>query len=84
MQTSCAGRAQELCRPSPCGRNTNCQVQGERAVCTCLPNYVGDPLTGCRPECERDSHCPANFACQNNRSIMACDYIGLFSSMRAV
>lgn len=29
----------------------------------CLPNYVGNPYEGCRPECILNSDCPPNLAC---------------------
>lgn len=37
----------------------------DRAVCSCLPNFFGDPQTGCRPECLINSDCPYNQACIN-------------------
>lgn len=50
------------CKPSPCGPNAVCRVNDNRAICTCLPNYVGR-APNCRPECSIDSDCPTNLAC---------------------
>lgn len=49
------------CYPSPCGSNALCND----GVCTCLPEYQGDPYTGCRPECVINDECPRNKACIN-------------------
>ena len=38
------------CFPSPCGPYSQCRNSGGNAVCSCLPNYVGNP-PNCRPEC---------------------------------
>jgi len=53
----------ELCNPSPCGANTKCRVDAGRAICSCQPTFTGNPLTGCRRECEADSQCGFNQAC---------------------
>ena len=53
----------ELCNPTPCGVNTKCRVENGRAICSCLPGYLGSPLTGCRHECERDSECNSGESC---------------------
>lgn len=47
------------CFPSPCGSNAMCND----GICTCLPEYQGDPYTGCRPECIINDECPRNKAC---------------------
>lgn len=54
------------CVPTPCGQNSVCQVQSDRAVCSCLPNYLGRP-PACRPECMVNSDCSMNMACVNER-----------------
>ena len=33
--------------PGVCGYNANCRVVNHSPVCSCLPNYVGDPFVGC-------------------------------------
>jgi hypothetical protein len=47
------------CFPSPCGSNAICND----GICTCLPEYQGDPYTGCRPECILNDECARNKAC---------------------
>lgn len=54
---------QNPCLPSPCGANTNCND----GVCTCLPDYVGNPNTGCRPECVLNTDCSRDRACVRNK-----------------
>lgn len=51
------------CIPSPCGTNAICKEQNGAGSCSCLPDYVGNPYEGCRPECILNSDCPANLAC---------------------
>lgn len=34
-------------------------------ICTCLPEYQGDPYISCRPECIINDECPRNKACIN-------------------
>lgn len=50
---------QDLCNPSPCGANTIC----DDGICTCLPEYQGNPYAGCRPECVLNNDCPRDKAC---------------------
>jgi hypothetical protein len=38
-----------------------------RAVCTCLDDYLGDPQSGCHPECTIHSDCPGDRACLNQK-----------------
>lgn len=59
------------CVPSPCGSFSECRVQKERPVCSCLPNYYGRP-PNCRPECTVSSECDPMKACQNQRCIDPC------------
>lgn len=63
---------EELCQPSPCGTNTKCEVINNTPTCTCLPGYVGSPLSGCRHECDSDYDCPSSQSCQNFKCISAC------------
>ncbi|KAL3268259.1 hypothetical protein HHI36_007383, partial [Cryptolaemus montrouzieri] len=53
------------CNPSPCGSNAICKEQNGVGSCTCLPEFFGDPYTGCRPECIMSSDCPHTQACIN-------------------
>lgn len=53
-----------LCSPSPCGANAVCQDGG---ICTCLPEYQGDPYYACKPECVLNNDCPRDRACINNK-----------------
>jgi hypothetical protein len=54
------------CVPSPCGPNSQCQVNGESPSCSCLSTYIGSP-PNCRPECSINSDCPSNKACINEK-----------------
>lgn len=56
------------CNPSPCGPNAQCQD----GTCTCLPEYQGDPYSGCRPECVLSTDCPRNRACIRNKCADPC------------
>lgn len=51
------------CNPSPCGSNAQC-FKGQ---CTCLPEFQGDPYSGCRPECVMSSDCDRTKACIGNK-----------------
>lgn len=53
------------CQPSPCGTNTICREQNGVGSCYCLPEYIGNPYEGCRPECTIASDCPSHLACIN-------------------
>lgn len=57
----------EPCNPSPCGANAECRERNGAGSCTCLPEYFGDPYTGCRPECVQNSDCDRSKACVNNK-----------------
>ena len=54
---------QNPCIPFPCGANANC----DNGVCTCLPEYFGNPITGCRPECVLNTDCSRDKACIRNK-----------------
>lgn len=56
------------CNPSPCGPNAVCRS----GMCSCLPEYQGDPIMGCRPECTINEDCPRNQACRNNKCRDVC------------
>lgn len=55
------------CNPSPCGANAVCKERNGAGSCVCLPEYQGDPYSGCRPECTMNSDCPRNRACSNQK-----------------
>lgn len=55
------------CNPSPCGANAVCKERNGAGSCSCLPEYQGDPYSGCRPECIMNSDCPRNRACSNQK-----------------
>lgn len=55
------------CNPSPCGANAVCKERNGAGSCLCLPDYFGDPYTGCRPECVQNSDCDKFRACVNNK-----------------
>lgn len=51
------------CTPSPCGFNAICKEQNGVGSCSCLPDYIGNPYEGCRPECVVDTDCPSILSC---------------------
>lgn len=55
------------CNPSPCGANAICKELNGAGSCSCLPEYYGDPYSGCRPECVTNNDCPSDRACLNNK-----------------
>merc|ERR1712027_154651 len=57
-----------------CGQGADCTVQNHVAICRCPATYIGNPLQGCRHECERDSECGPTQKCdrQNYRCENAC------------
>nr|CAD7425818.1 unnamed protein product [Timema monikensis] len=55
------------CNPSPCGANAVCKERNGAGSCSCLPEYQGDPYTGCRPECVLNTDCDKARACVNNK-----------------
>lgn len=55
------------CNPSPCGTNAICKELNGAGSCSCLPEYIGDPYSGCRPECVMNSDCPRDKSCVNNK-----------------
>lgn len=52
----------DACLPSPCGPNSQCRNINGRAVCSCLPEFIGR-APNCRPECTINTECPGNLAC---------------------
>lgn len=55
------------CNPSPCGSNSICKERNGVGSCICLPEYQGDPYTGCRPECVLNTDCTGYLACIQNK-----------------
>lgn len=55
--------ASDPCDPSPCGANAQCND----GVCSCLPEFHGDPYRGCRPECTMNGECATHLACIRNK-----------------
>lgn len=58
----------DLCKPGPCGRNTECYVTNEvEERCVCKKGFIGDPYDECLPkptsQCNRDS-CGVNAQCK--------------------
>lgn len=58
----------DKCRPNPCGANAECN----EGVCSCISDYIGNPVYGCHPECVLNSECPRNQACINNKCADPC------------
>lgn len=58
----------DLCNPSPCGPNAEC-LNGN---CNCLPEFQGDPYSGCRPECSQNFECDREKACIKNKCVNPC------------
>jgi hypothetical protein len=56
------------CSSSPCGANARCN----NGICTCIPEYFGDPYIGCRPECVLSTDCSADRACIRNKCMDPC------------
>jgi len=56
------------CNPSPCGSNAQCS----NGICTCIPEYQGDPYQACRPECVLNTDCSRDKACVRNKCIDPC------------
>lgn len=44
----------------------------DNGICTCLPEYRGDPYRECRPECVLNSDCPRDRACLRNKCVDPC------------
>lgn len=58
----------DKCNPTPCGPNALC----DDGICSCLPEFHGDPYSGCRPECILNSECPRDKACLRNKCVNPC------------
>ena len=51
------------CNPNPCGSGAIATEVGDDCVCSCPPEYQGDPYVECRPECVINEECAKNKAC---------------------
>lgn len=76
-QACISGRCQNPCLlPSSCGTNADCYPWQHRPVCSCPPNYRGDPLISCTlvpsDYCEHDLECPVRKICEHNKCIDGC------------
>lgn len=60
------------CSPTPCGVNAICRVNQNAGSCSCMPDFVGNPYDGCRPECVLNSDCPSNQACIGSKCTDPC------------
>lgn len=45
-------------------------------MCSCLPSFKGNPLTGCTHECEVDHDCGSHQYCKAYKCHNACDQCG--------
>lgn len=61
----------DVCRPSPCGLNSQCRDNNGAASCSCLPEFVGSPPT-CRPECTVNSECSLDKSCVSRKCVSPC------------
>lgn len=55
-----------LCKPSPCGPNSQCRIVNDAPSCSCLPEFIGSP-PNCKPECISNSQCSTQLACINQK-----------------
>ncbi|CAB4059875.1 unnamed protein product [Lepeophtheirus salmonis] len=66
------------CQENICGRNAVCNVKKHNAICSCIPNYEGDPFRACtpviKPECLKDDECSINLACINQKCYIGNPY----------
>jgi len=59
-----------------------CRNRNGAGSCTCIPDYEGDPYTGCYPECILNQDCPSNKACSRNKCIDPCPGVCGFSKLK--
>lgn len=67
------GKPRFPCDDSVCGQNAMCKGNFNNATCVCKPNYIGDPLIGCRLNCSLTADCPRSFSCVNSKCIDPCE-----------
>lgn len=72
------------CVPSPCGRYSECHIVKDHPVCSCLPEYFGQP-PNCHPECTISAECAFDKSCHNQKCVDPCPGIcGLHAMCRPV
>ena len=70
----------EICEA--CGANTDCEVgENDTPICKCKPDYVGNPLQGCRRECESSRDCSQSQECQRFKCVPVCREGGKYFSI---
>jgi hypothetical protein len=73
------------CVPSPCSFNAICKEQHGAGSCSCLPDYIGNPYEGCRPECVVDTDCISTFACIQSKCKDPCPGVcGQFAECQVI
>lgn len=60
------------CEPSPCSYNAICTERNGVGACSCLPDYIGNPYEGCRPECVVDTDCASSLTCIQSKCQNPC------------
>lgn len=80
LQTVTPQRDEHPCAANPCGANAVCTERGGAGACKCLPDYFGDPYSGCRPQCVTNSECPSHYACLNNKCKDPCPGVCAFNA----
>lgn len=77
--------------PNVCGTNALCRVQNHSPICSCIPNYIGDPFTRCNPPnppAQNDplpptnpcypSPCGPNSQCRDSFGVPSCSCLPTF------
>jgi len=75
-------QSQDFCNPTPCGINSKCRMENGRAVCSCQDGYFGNPIDGCKHECESDNECSLDRSCVNFRCDDPCKGCGQYADCR--
>merc|ERR1711973_935273 len=57
-------------------------VENARAVCSCRDGFFGNPIDGCKHECESDFECGSDRACINFRCDDPCTSCGTYAECR--
>lgn len=45
-------------------------------TCSCLPTYIGNPVSGCKHECDSDNDCGPQEHCSGFKCIRSCSQCG--------
>ncbi|GLH00238.1 Uncharacterized protein GBIM_06672, partial [Gryllus bimaculatus] len=72
------GSCVDACRHAPCGVNALCTAHAHRGVCSCPPNYVGNPHGECTRVsppvgCSSNAECSQQEACVNRACVNPCN-----------